>query len=116
MKIFKLIALSLMAFLVACGGGGGDPGTPASGGGTGSGGTGVVNWYDTILSVVLKNPNDSSAESIAAGGGSVLEATLTTNTGKPVAGQVVTIYNSTTNDLMVRMASRQQRIRMGRQA
>ena len=98
MKIFKLIALSLLVFLTAFGGGGGDPG---AGAGNGSGGTGVINWYDTILSVVLKNPNDTSAESIAAGGDSILVATLTTNTGKPVAGQVVTIYNSISNDLVV---------------
>jgi hypothetical protein len=97
MKISKLIALSLSVFLTACGGGGGDPGAGSGNGG----GTGVVNWYDTVLSVVLKNPNDTSSESIAAGGGSILEATLTTNTGKPVAGQVITIYNSILNDLAV---------------
>ncbi len=97
MKILKLIALSLLAFLTACGGGGGDAGT--SSGGTG-GGTGVDSTLNTVISILLKNPNDNSAESIAAGGGSALEATLTTQAGKPVAGQVITFYNSISNDLM----------------
>lgn len=97
MKILKLIALSLLAFLTACGGGGGDAGT--SSGGTG-GGTGVDSTLNTVISILLKNPNDNSAESIAAGGGSALEATLTTQAGKPVAGQVITFYNSIFNDLM----------------
>ncbi len=97
-KICKLFLVPLFAVLTACGGGGGDPG--ASGGSTG-GGTGVIGSLDTILTMVLKNPNDSSVESIAAGGGSVLVATLTTKAGKPLAGQIVTVFNSAGDDLVV---------------
>jgi len=96
-KLFRILTVPLVAVLVACGGGGGDAGTTGSGGS----GTGATTSQDTILTVVLKNPNDTSAESIAAGGGSVLESTLKTKAGKPVAGQIVTVYNSILNDLVV---------------
>ena len=96
-KLFRILTVPLVAVLVACGGGGGDAGTTGSGGS----GTGATTSQDTILTVVLKNPNDTSAESIAAGGGSVLESTLKTKAGKPVAGQIVTVYNSIFNDLVV---------------
>lgn len=92
----RILGLGLAAALIACGGGGGDPGSVSSGGGVG---VGVAT--DTGLTLVLKNPNDSSAESIAAGGGSVLEATLTTKGGRPVAGQVVAFSKSSLDDLAV---------------
>lgn len=106
-KILRALTLPLFAILVACGGGGGDPGaTGSGGGGTGSGtggGTDVALSFDTVLSVVLKqaDPTNTSAESISAKGDSILESTLTTKAGKPVAGQIVTIYNSIFNDLVV---------------
>lgn len=102
-KLFKVLTVPLVAVLVACGGGGGSSGTTGSvGGGTG-GGTGAASSVGTVLNVVLKQADskNTSAESISAKGDSILESTLTTKTGKPVAGQVVTIYNSILNDLVV---------------
>lgn len=103
-KLFRILIVLLAAVLVACGGGGGSAGTTgSSGGGTTDGGTGtgVVSALDTVITMALKNPNDTSVESIAAGGGSVLEATLTTKAGKPVVGQIVTIDKVDINDLTV---------------
>ena len=87
-KLFKILTVPLLSVLVACGGGGGNAGNV---GAVGGGGTGVPIIQDTVLTMVLKNPKDTSAESIAAGGGSVLEATLTTKAGKAVVGQIVKI-------------------------
>ena len=95
--------MPLVAVLVACGGGGGSAGTTGSTGGSTGSGTDSTVSFGTILSVVLKqaDSNNTSAESISAKGDSVLESTLTTKAGKPVAGQIVTIYNSIFNDLVV---------------
>ena len=102
-KIFRIPVLAWIAALVACGGGGGSAGTAGSAGGGTGGGTDAAVSFDTVLSVVLKqtDPKNTSAESISAKGDSVLESTLTTKAGKPVAGQIVTIYNSILNDLVV---------------
>lgn len=100
MRALRVIAASsLLLVLAACGGGGGSAGTTgAVGGGTG---TGASSSVGTVLAVVLKNPKDGSSESIAAGGGSVLESTLTTKAGRPVPGQTITVFNSAANDLVV---------------
>ena len=103
-KILRVIILMLAAALVACGGGGGDSGTPSGGiGGGAGGGTDTFTSFDTIISLVLKQADieNTNVESISAKGGSILEATLTTKAGKPVAGQLVTFYNSILNDLVV---------------
>lgn len=99
-KIFRILVLMLTTALVACGGGGGDPGSGGVGAG---GGGGVASSVDTVLTVVLKqaDPKNTSAESISASNDSILESTLTTKAGKPVAGQVITIHNSIFNDLVV---------------
>lgn len=101
MKFFKYLSVSVLAVaLVACGGGGGSAGTAAGGtGGTGgtsgtggTGGTSIVGTAETLLTAQLKDVNTGlTVQSIAAGGGTEIVATLTTKDGKGVSNQVVSL-------------------------
>ena len=92
MKLFKYLSASFLAVaLVACGGGGGTAGTPA-GGTSGSGGTSIVGTAETLLTAQLKDATTGvTVQSIAAGGGTEIVATLTTKDSRAVPNQVVSL-------------------------
>jgi hypothetical protein len=81
------MALLLVGVLAACGGGGGSAGG-TSGGGTG-GSTGGTTGTPT-LTVAIANSANVIVNSIAAGGGFVVRATVKNAAGEPVAGRLVT--------------------------
>jgi hypothetical protein len=94
-----LAAMGLSLALVACGGGGGSAGTPSggtssTGGTTGTGGTTVVGTAETLLTAQLKDTvTGATVNSVAAGGGTEIVATLITKDGKGVANQTVAVNN-----------------------
>lgn len=93
MKLFKYVFLtSLMGVLVACGGGGGNPGTSTSGG---NGSTSATTALDTSLSLVLQNANGIAINSVPATADGVIVGTLKTAEGAAIAGQVVEVSDST---------------------
>jgi hypothetical protein len=95
MRFYKYLAgFGLTLALVACGGGGGNAGTPSGGGGTntgtGTGGTTIVGTAETLLTAQLKDSvTGATVNSVAAGGGTEIVATLTTKDGKGVPNQIV---------------------------
>lgn len=105
MKLLKfVVGLAVAVTLTACGGGGGNPGTVSGGTGgtgtTGTGGTSVVGAAETLLAAQLKDSTSGlTVQSVAAGGGTEIVATLTTKDGKAVANQVVAL-NDDTNTLL----------------
>ena len=100
MSILKTIVGTLIAVVLsACGGGGGDAGGSAtSGTGTSSGGTTSA---PTLTLVMQSAATAQPVQAIAASATNVtqLVATLTTATGVPIAGQVVTFNESPATSL-----------------
>ena len=92
MKLFKYLSAGVLAVaLVACGGGGGSTGTTA-GGTSGTGGTSISGKAETLLTAQLKDATTGvTVQSVAAGGGTEIVATLTTKEGKAVPNQVVSL-------------------------
>ena len=92
MKLFKYLSAGVLAVaLAACGGGGGSAGTTA-GGTSGTGGTSIVGTAETLLTAQLKDATTGvTVQSIAAGGGTEIVATLTTKDSKAVPNQVVSL-------------------------
>lgn len=101
MKFLKYLSASALAIaLVACGGGGGSAGTTAGGTG-GTGGTSIVGTAETLLTAQLKDATTGlTVQSIAAGGGTEIVATLTTKDGKPVTNQVVSLDTGVSSSLL----------------
>lgn len=77
----------LITVLVACGGGGGSPGTTGSGGGS-TGGTGGASAL--AISVTLLNASGQAVTSITVGGAYQARATVKDASGAAVANRVVT--------------------------
>lgn len=113
--MFKYLSAGVLAAaLVACGGGGGSAGTTAGGtstggtstggtstSGTSTGGTSVVGAAETLLTAQLKDATTgATVQSIAAGGGTEIVATLTTKDGKPVTNQVVSLDSGVSSSLL----------------
>ena len=92
MKLFKYLSAGVLAFsLAACGGGGGSADTTA-GSTSGTGGTSISGKAETLLTAQLKDATTgATVQSLAAGGGTEIVATLTTKDGKPVPSQVVAV-------------------------
>ena len=96
-----LVGVAVAVALTACGGGGGSAGTTAGGttgtgttgtGTSGTGGTSIVGTAETLLTAQLKDSTSGlSVQSVAAGGGTEIVATLTTKDGKGVPNQIVTL-------------------------
>ena len=105
MKLLNYVmGLAVAVALTACGGGGGNPGTVSGGTGgtgtTGAGGTSVVGAAETLLAAQLKDSTSGlTVQSVAAGGGTEIVATLTTKDGRAVANQVVAL-NADANSLL----------------
>jgi hypothetical protein len=104
MKFLKYLSAGVLtAALVACGGGGGSAGTTSTGSGTTptpatpttptTPTTPVVTPIaETLLTAQLKDATSGvTVQSIAAGGGTEIVATLTTKDSKPVPNQVVSL-------------------------
>jgi len=105
MRISKILAgFGLVLMLAACGGGGGNPGTPLTGGGTsgtGTGGTSIVGTVETLLTAQLKDSvTGATVNSVAAGGTTEIVAKLTTKAGVGVPNQVVSLGNTVNTDLL----------------
>ncbi len=93
MRLLKyVVGLALVAGLAACGGGGGNAGTP-------SGATtipGVVVSADPVLSSILQDAVGSTTSSISASGYTVLRVALTDPSGKGIPDQVVSATGDAT--------------------
>jgi hypothetical protein len=83
------MGLLLASLLAACGGGGGSAGG-TSGTGTGTGGSTGGSTGSPTLTVAIANSANATVNSIAAGGGFVVRATVKNAAGEPVAGRLVT--------------------------
>ncbi len=79
------------AMLVACGGGGGNPGaTGGTGsGGTGSGGTGTPTTSEPKVSLALNDGSGAAITSLSGGQSASVKATVLTAAGKPAANVIV---------------------------
>lgn len=99
--MIKYLSASVLAVvLVACGGGGGTAATTA-GGTSGAGGTNIVGKAETLLTAQLKNSiSGETVQSISASNMTELVGTLTTKDGKPVQGQVITLDEVISSDLL----------------
>ncbi len=100
MSIFRwMVAVSLLAGLVSCGGGGGSSGDSVFGsGGSGSSGSdsGSSTSSDAAYAVAVEVQRSSSATTSISSTESVQAvATVTTKAGAPVAGVIVTFAEST---------------------
>jgi hypothetical protein len=104
MKLLKYFSAGVLALaLVGCGGGGGSAGTPTNGSGITPTPTTpttpttpiapvVTPVAETLLTAQLKDATSGiTVQSIAAGGGTEIVATLTTKDGKAVANQTVAL-------------------------
>jgi len=100
MKFLKYLSAGMLAAaLVACGGGGGAITTAT--GTTGTGGTSIVGTAETLLTAQLKDATTgATVQSVAAGGGTEIVATLTTKDGKPVTNQVVSLDSGVSSSLL----------------
>jgi len=100
MKFLKYLSAGMLAAaLVACGGGGGASTTAT--GTTGTGGTSIVGTAETLLTAQLKDATTgATVQSVAAGGGTEIVATLTTKDGKPVTNQVVSLDSGVSSSLL----------------
>ena len=95
-----IFAMFALVGMVACGGGGGNAGTPSGASGTGTG-TSVGGTAETLLTAQLKDSATGLAvQSVAAGGGTEIVAMLTTKSGQAVPNQAVTL-NDDTQSLLV---------------
>lgn len=83
------MGLLLVSLLAACGGGGGSAGG-TSGGATGGSTGGSTGTTAPTLTVAIANSANATVNSIAAGGGFVVRATVNDATGAPVVGRLVT--------------------------
>ena len=101
MKIFNLFMIGVMtAVLTACGGGGGSTGTTTGGTG-GTGGTTIGGKAETLLTAQLKDSVTGLAvQSVSTKGTTNIVGVLTTKDGKPVSGQVVTLDEVISSDLL----------------
>lgn len=104
-----VVVLALSLALVACGGGGGNSGTPSGGsvatGGTGStsgtGGTSIVGTAETLLTAQLKDSaTGATVQSVAASGGTEIAASLKTKDGQGVPNQIVSFGSTTFTNLL----------------
>ncbi len=92
-KIFKILGMGLSAALIACGGGGGNPG--GSGGNTGGGGDGSSGGGGNAISgkpsvvVSIVNPSNVVVTKITAGGGFQARAVVKDSDGAAVANKLV---------------------------
>jgi hypothetical protein len=80
-------ALLLAAFLSACGGGGGSPGTPSTGVGSGSQPTKSV----PTLALSLRDASGAPTNSISASGNSLLTVLLADPSGNPMPNQLIDV-------------------------
>ena len=104
MNFIKCVAaLGLTLALVACGGGGGSAGTPVTGSGatTGTGGTTISGQAETLLTAQLRNSATGlTVQSVSASSGTEIVGILTTKDGKPVPGQVLTLDEVISSNLI----------------
>lgn len=101
MKFLTYLSAGVLAVaLAACGGGGGSA-SSTTGGSGGGGGTSIVGTAETLLTAQLKDAATGlTVQSIAAGGGTEIVATLTTKDGKPVANQVISLDSGVSSSLL----------------
>lgn len=88
LNFHKLIALSLSALLVACGGGGGNPGSSS---GTGGSGAVLASADPVIKSAALIDASGASTNSIGATGYTLLKVTLVNPKGGAIQNQVIDV-------------------------
>lgn len=94
-KIFSFLTIVCAAALVACGGGGGDPGAQP---GSGSDASVETSKNPVIKSATLEDSSGETTNSIGASGYTLLKVVLTDPSGRPIAGQIIDV---TGNDQQV---------------
>ena len=91
-KLFRILTVPLVAVLVACGGGGGDPGTSGSGGGTGgtaNNGTVTVQAYSRVTGADVAVNNFASSDPTVRA-----RATVKDPSGNAISNVIVTFSES----------------------
>ena len=81
-------ALLLAAFIAACGGGGGSPGTPSTGIGSPSA---PIIKKNAMLTLALQDAAGAPTNSISASGNTLLVVLLTDPSGKPIPNQLIDV-------------------------
>ncbi len=98
MKTIKNLLLGgligLSGMMAGCGGGGAGEGAP-------TGGSTIGGQIETLLTAELKDSTTGlTVQSVSASGGTNIVGTLTTKDGKPVSGQVITLDEVLSQDLL----------------